>query len=563
MDRSLLQPNAVRLAFLLLLGCSQWPEKNIVREGKEPLLVKDWTGKTHVFSAPQSLDELQQALYDRLGLSSGQQQLWRGNRKLKAGSGWAPSGDVLELSMRLPGGGPPEEEGPDYVRMSTMQTRQVVEMNPQPRVWEHVLPGLNFQGICPRTAAQCPAGQQKVWSNHGFFPRSGGGLLAKAPLYLIGMAKEIACPSCGSILEQVYGCGFYNCIYRWNGRSVLKKNGQRMAESWGSALVTIDTPNVFHQYGAAGEALATLLWDMLAFTVAPLPRDEQRFARANRPELWWAVQHNQAGTVKVLLGQPQWGFDPCRRDARGWLPLHYAVGYGYAAVVEALLAHDSAAMQLQTLVPGLGSVFALAFQQGNLSVMRALAAAGADLAVPALPNQLTPLHLACLKVHYPLLKALLARDVSVDACTGGGVAALHIATKKGNLAMVEALLQAGAAVNIRSGKGNTPFPLAFAQRNRPLMTLLATYGANVNVGAVAPSPLQLAYKMGDLPLLKALLAQGALVDVPDDQGRTLLYLACQAGVGGAGNYWDNGVEHSGRVKPAAPLCDTTTPMIKA
>ncbi|MDJ0870071.1 MAG: hypothetical protein QNK03_28545, partial [Myxococcota bacterium] len=98
---------------------------------------------------------------------------------------------------------------------------------------------------------------------------------------------------------------------------------------------------------------------------------------------------------------------------------------------------------------------------------------------------------------------------------------------------LEALLRAGADVNRRTPDGRTP--LFDAASNAPALALaLLEAGADANqVSGAAGLPLHAAVRNEDLALVKALFAHGALPDLPDENGRTVLCrLLGQSGQGG-------------------------------
>lgn len=74
----------------------------------------------------------------------------------------------------------------------------------------------------------------------------------------------------------------------------------------------------------------------------------------------------------------------------------------------------------------------------------------------------TPLHLAVLRGHAPLVRLLLQRGAPVGAVDRAGRTALHEAAWHGHSRVAELLLQRGASAAARSGTGLTPLHWAAA-----------------------------------------------------------------------------------------------------
>ena len=132
----------------------------------------------------------------------------------------------------------------------------------------------------------------------------------------------------------------------------------------------------------------------------------------------------------------------------------------------------------------------------------------------------------------PRVKDLLQRGADPNAQVGPGIHFILLATahpKKGkNLALVNALLDAGANPNI--GHGTTSLHLASKEGNLPVVQALLAKDAAVNVvdddGA---TPLYFASGDGHLPVMQALLAKGAAVDAAANDGAKPLHIASHNG----------------------------------
>lgn len=132
----------------------------------------------------------------------------------------------------------------------------------------------------------------------------------------------------------------------------------------------------------------------------------------------------------------------------------------------------------------------------------------------------TPLMWAAFYGNEPLVKLLLARGAKVnDPTLSGG--ALSLAAWGGHVGVAQLLLEAGAKVDGRDLVANyTPLHwAASSERSSPALTeLLIARGADVNAEGGQPvdnflgvlqTPLMLARKRGDTPIVRALLKAGA------------------------------------------------------
>ena len=131
-----------------------------------------------------------------------------------------------------------------------------------------------------------------------------------------------------------------------------------------------------------------------------------------------------------------------------------------------------------------------ACKNGDHSVVSRLFAAGVD------PNTscfgVTPLYVAAKAGWERIVSLLIEYKVDVDCLTLTGSRPLTGAASMGNLRIVELLLDAGGDVNLASSTGITPLMVA-----------------------------------SSVPVLKLLLARGALLDLVDESGCTALYHAAR------------------------------------
>jgi len=175
---------------------------------------------------------------------------------------------------------------------------------------------------------------------------------------------------------------------------------------------------------------------------------------------------------------------------------------------------------------------------GDMDSVRLLLDAGAD--INAKPNMnvdgfifgggRTPLMWASFLGAEPLAKLLLERGAKIDAFTQVG-SALGQSAWGGHVGMARLLLDAGAPVDQRDFTANyTPLHWAASSElsSPALVELLLSHRADVNAEGGQPvdnflgvtqTPLMLARKRGDTPIVQALLKAGAKAPVQHGKAR--------------------------------------------
>lgn len=245
-------------------------------------------------------------------------------------------------------------------------------------------------------------------------------------------------------------------------------------------------------------------------------------------------------------------------------------------LIEAIEADDTAGVKA-ILAEGLKdsqrcrhteSALAVAARRGNMEVVKALFAAGAEPVEPRCPNP-SPLWEASEQGHADVVALLLSRKADIHFKVGIGSTPL-LAALSGPLIeegpagdvkkTAELLLDAGSDPNVENQYGNTPLLLAVSRADARLVNLLLAHGAvpdrknkdgispldfagkegldfiaSLLAGKKYPKPSPSGLKLldaaaaGDEPLASSLLAAEAPVNVLDDGGNTPLIHAAYNG----------------------------------
>ena len=124
----------------------------------------------------------------------------------------------------------------------------------------------------------------------------------------------------------------------------------------------------------------------------------------------------------------------------------------------------------------------------------------------------TPLFLAALKGHLPVVELLLGRGAEVNHADCVGATPLYVAALKGHVPVVELLLGRGADVNQARRDGITPLFIASRYGHLPVVGLLLGRGADVNPANSSTTPLYIASHTGQVSVVELLLEMGAHVE---------------------------------------------------
>ena len=196
---------------------------------------------------------------------------------------------------------------------------------------------------------------------------------------------------------------------------------------------------------------------------------------------------------------------------------------GNAAKIEKLLARgaDVNAKNKEGRTALMGAAFA-----GHTAIVQALLEAGADVNAKD-ERGTTALSAAAFRGHTATVQTLLEVGAEVNARDKNGMTVLMWAAfgAGDHSATVQALLKAGADVDARDKNGGTALKVAAMVGHTDIVKLLENAGTLTTTDA----GLIEAARKGETAEVKALLANGADVNAPGQNGMTALFYAALGG----------------------------------
>ncbi|MEM3062075.1 MAG: ankyrin repeat domain-containing protein, partial [Nitrososphaerota archaeon] len=194
----------------------------------------------------------------------------------------------------------------------------------------------------------------------------------------------------------------------------------------------------------------------------------------------FAIMMNSQRIIKKLI---EYGSRLDVLDVEGYSILYYPIKFNYTEIINILLSYNQKILgiSLVNIRDARGSVpIFYAIRYGNLYALRELLTYGAD---PNYKNDdnVTALHMSVLKKDIIMVKMITKYIKNLDGKTSKGSTALHIACNFQLIDIVKVLLEMGANQNMYESEYEFyPIFYAVVQNNVELTKLLVDYGANPN-----------------------------------------------------------------------------------
>lgn len=166
-------------------------------------------------------------------------------------------------------------------------------------------------------------------------------------------------------------------------------------------------------------------------------------------------------------------------DSSGNTPLAWASARGDHKSVVLLLEHGASLHIANDLN---SQPIHLAAQTGNITTVRALVQAGADVNAVVRRTHMTPIHYAAeYQDNSEQILGLVNLGAHIDGRDYMSWTPLHWASWRGHLSSLKALLQCGADVNSSTGDGNASIMLAVANNSHECVQELIGSGADCSI----------------------------------------------------------------------------------
>jgi uncharacterized protein len=290
-----------------------------------------------------------------------------------------------------------------------------------------------------------------------------------------------------------------------------------------------------------------------------LIRSGAKVATANRygvTPLSVACTGTNAAIVERLIAA---GADPNGALPDGETALMTAARTGSADVLKVLIAHGANVRARERRKGQTALMWAAA--ENNVAAIRTLVEAGADVNERSTGGAFTPYLFAVRAGHVEASRALIDAGADVNQPMPDGTSALVLAVINAHYELAGALLDKGANPNADKQGWNALHQIAWSRRhnagfNLPgpvatggldsleLVRKLVQKGANVNarvtkeprdgnrnqLNRIGGTPFLMAAKSDDVPLMRALLENGANASLTTNRGTTALMAAAGVGI---------------------------------
>jgi len=279
------------------------------------------------------------------------------------------------------------------------------------------------------------------------------------------------------------------------------------------------------------------------------------FGKKLERALLQAAKHGNLATVQSLLDDDS-ALESInsRSSVLGETPLHVAVQYGHAKVVEFLVAKGVDVNVISGELQNLHTPLHDAASKGYTEIAEFLVSKGADIEAR---NKLgrTPLDLAVMWGRMQTVETLIANRADIHTEDNSGTPLLYTALqalpggpkpagrkayghldlstlgeRKYRKEIIELLITKGADVNAKTPEVLTPLHCAASHGQAEVAELLLAKGADVNaINSQGASPLHTASHYGKTEVAELLLRHGADINSKAKKGWTPLHIAAQEG----------------------------------
>ncbi|MEZ5198620.1 MAG: ankyrin repeat domain-containing protein [Bacteroidales bacterium] len=250
--------------------------------------------------------------------------------------------------------------------------------------------------------------------------------------------------------------------------------------------------------------------------------------------LQFALSRRQFDAAKHLIEK---GADVKSENKNSWSTLQFAAIGGNLEIIKMLV--EKKVDVNDEIEGGLTPLFS-AISYGYTDIVKYLVENGADINHEN-ENGDQPLSYARNPNTYEAAEFLIKKGADVKHKNKFNQTPLHSASMRGSVNVAELFLEHGADINSPSKDGRTPLTFATYSRNPEEITkFLILNGADVNpepckydkacaCGPTFQTPLHGAARQGHLGMAKALVSNGAKINIYNDEGLTPLHLAVESG----------------------------------
>ena len=240
-----------------------------------------------------------------------------------------------------------------------------------------------------------------------------------------------------------------------------------------------------------------------------------------------AAEYNRDNVVHALLSVSQ-----CLVNAKGqdgYTALHYSCRYGHVDIVRTLVKHKD---NVNARTDSGDTPLTLATRNKHDNVVHSLLSDPQCLVDAKGQDGYTALHYSCRYGHVDIVRSLVKHKANVNARTDSGDTSLTLAAINKHDNVVHALSDYNCEVLAKDKDAYTALLHLSCERGYVgiVMTLLTDHKANVNDRIRSDTPIILAARKKQEPIVHALLSDsGCLVDAKGQDGYTALHCSCRDG----------------------------------